>query len=168
MRALRFRAKEDVRVEDVDEPTPGPGEVKLRNGYSSICGSDLHIYYEPEQAGVSLTEPHPVTGALPPQILGSSLARSSSPSSSILTNASWARSSASSLLPVIRRASGKPTRWVSKNSSNESGAMTGSFPSVLVARTNTGSSTLDSTPPDDGACSVLGRLRVEAGVPHTV
>jgi (R,R)-butanediol dehydrogenase/meso-butanediol dehydrogenase/diacetyl reductase len=70
MRALRFHAKEDVRVEDVEDPTPGPGQVKLRNGYSGICGSDLHIYYEPEQAGVSLTEPHPVTGSLPPQILG--------------------------------------------------------------------------------------------------
>jgi (R,R)-butanediol dehydrogenase / meso-butanediol dehydrogenase / diacetyl reductase len=70
MRALRFHAEEDVRVEDVEEPVPAPGQVKLRNGYSGICGSDLHIYYEPEQAGVSLTEPHPVTGALPPQILG--------------------------------------------------------------------------------------------------
>lgn len=70
MRALRFHGKEDVRVEDVDEPSPRPGQVKLRNGYSGICGSDLHIYYEPEQAGVSLTEPHPVTGSMPPQILG--------------------------------------------------------------------------------------------------
>jgi (R,R)-butanediol dehydrogenase/meso-butanediol dehydrogenase/diacetyl reductase len=36
MRALRFHAKEDVRVEEVDEPTPGPGQVKLRNGYSHL------------------------------------------------------------------------------------------------------------------------------------
>ena len=39
MRAAVFHAQEDLRVEDVEEPTPGPGQVKLRNGYSGICGS---------------------------------------------------------------------------------------------------------------------------------
>jgi len=70
MRAARFYAKEDVRVEDVEEPTPGPGQVKLRNAFAGICGSDLHVYYAPEASGLDLTAPHPVTGAMPPQILG--------------------------------------------------------------------------------------------------
>ncbi|MDL5350872.1 2,3-butanediol dehydrogenase [Microbacterium sp. zg-YB36] len=70
MRAARFHKKEDLRVEQVDEPTPGPGEVKLRNAYSGICGSDLHVYYTPEAAGVDLEHAHPLTGAKPPQILG--------------------------------------------------------------------------------------------------
>ena len=52
MRAAVFHAQEDLRVEDVEEPTPGPGQVKLRNGYSGICGSDLHIYYAPESSGM--------------------------------------------------------------------------------------------------------------------
>jgi len=70
MRAARFHRKEDLRVEDVEEPTPGPGEVKLRNAYSGICGSDLHVYFTPEAAGLDFEHPHPLTGALPPQILG--------------------------------------------------------------------------------------------------
>ncbi len=70
MRAAVFHGKEDVRVEQVDEPAPGRGQVKLRNSHSGICGSDLHIYYSPEAAGIDFTEPHPVTGSLPPQVLG--------------------------------------------------------------------------------------------------
>jgi len=70
MKALVYHQQEDVRVEDVAEPSPGPGMVKLRNAYSGICGSDLHVYYAPETSGLDLTKPHPVTGAMPPQILG--------------------------------------------------------------------------------------------------
>jgi (R,R)-butanediol dehydrogenase / meso-butanediol dehydrogenase / diacetyl reductase len=70
MSAARFHAKLDVRIEDVEEPTPGPGQVKLRNAYAGICGSDLHVYYTPESSGLNYTRPHPLTGAMPPQILG--------------------------------------------------------------------------------------------------
>ncbi|HHU39954.1 MAG TPA: 2,3-butanediol dehydrogenase [Propionibacterium sp.] len=70
MKALQFHGKEDVRVEDVAEPSPQPGEVKLRNAYSGICGSDLHIYFAPEASGMDFSEPHPLTGATLPQILG--------------------------------------------------------------------------------------------------
>lgn len=70
MRAARFHGKEDLRVEDVPEPSPGPGEVKLRNAWSGICGSDLHVYYEPAASGIDLENPHPITGATAPQILG--------------------------------------------------------------------------------------------------
>ena len=34
----------DTRVEDVPEPTPGPGEVKVKIAYCGICGSDPEIY----------------------------------------------------------------------------------------------------------------------------
>lgn len=70
MKAARFHGKEDVRVEQVEEPTPGTGEVKLRNSHSGICGSDLHVFYSPESSGLDFTRPHPVTGSMPPQILG--------------------------------------------------------------------------------------------------
>ncbi len=70
MRAAVFHAKEDLRIEEVDEPTPGPGQVKIRNAYAGICGSDLHIYFAPESAGIDLDHPHPVTGSTLPQILG--------------------------------------------------------------------------------------------------
>lgn len=68
MRAVRLHTTEDLRVEDVAEPTPGPGEVRLRNAYAGICGSDLHMYYAPRPAGMG--SPHPLTGATRPQVLG--------------------------------------------------------------------------------------------------
>ena len=38
MKALRFYAPEDVRLEDVPEPTCGPDEVKLKVIHSSVGG----------------------------------------------------------------------------------------------------------------------------------
>ncbi len=69
MQALRFHAARDLRVEDVAEPTqPGAGEVVVKVVTCGICGTDLHEFV----AGpiVTPTEPHPLTGARNPQILG--------------------------------------------------------------------------------------------------
>ena len=44
--------------------------LRSRNASSGICGSDLHEYFSPEPSGLDFTKPHPVTGSLPPQILG--------------------------------------------------------------------------------------------------
>ena len=69
MRALRFHGARDLRVEDVAEPPePGPDEVVVRVATCGICGTDLHEYV----AGPIVTpvEPHPLTGAQNPQILG--------------------------------------------------------------------------------------------------
>lgn len=70
MKAARFYGKEDLRVEEVPEPSPGPGQVKLRNAFAGICGSDLHFYFYPESLPFDLDQPHPLTGATLPQILG--------------------------------------------------------------------------------------------------
>ena len=43
MKALRFHAPGDVRLEDVPEPTPGPDEIKIRVVYCSMCGTDVKI-----------------------------------------------------------------------------------------------------------------------------
>lgn len=70
MRAAVLHGPEDLRVEEVPEPTPGFGEVKFRNAYSGICGSDLHVVEDPSSLSMDLNEPHPITGACLPQILG--------------------------------------------------------------------------------------------------
>jgi L-iditol 2-dehydrogenase len=43
MKVVRFHAAGDVRIEDVREPTPGPGDVKIRVRNCSTCGTDVKI-----------------------------------------------------------------------------------------------------------------------------
>lgn len=49
MKALRFYAPEDVRLEDVPEPECGPDEVKLKVKACSTCGTDVKIFYNGHQ-----------------------------------------------------------------------------------------------------------------------
>lgn len=69
MKALRFHAAKDLRVEDIAEPAePAADEVVIENRYVGICGTDLHEY----AAGPIFVpkEPHPITGVSGPQVLG--------------------------------------------------------------------------------------------------
>ncbi len=43
MKAARFYAPGDIRLEDVDEPTAGPGDVVIRVRNCSTCGTDVKI-----------------------------------------------------------------------------------------------------------------------------
>ena len=69
MKALRFHAAKDLRVESIPEPAePAADEVVVQNRYVGICGTDLHEYaYGPIFVP---KEPHPVTGVSGPQVLG--------------------------------------------------------------------------------------------------
>ena len=69
MKALRFHAAKDLCIEDIAAlPTPGPGQVAIRNHFVGICGTDLHEYsYGPIFIP---KDPHPFTGAQGPQVLG--------------------------------------------------------------------------------------------------
>lgn len=70
MRAARYYAAGDIRIEDVPEPSEnlGPRDVLVAPRSVGICGTDLHEY----MAGPLVTpvRPHPLTGATLPQILG--------------------------------------------------------------------------------------------------
>jgi (R,R)-butanediol dehydrogenase/meso-butanediol dehydrogenase/diacetyl reductase len=69
MQALRFHTARDLRVEDVPEPgEPGADEVVVRIAACGICGTDLHEYVSGPI--VTPVEPHTLTGAQNPQILG--------------------------------------------------------------------------------------------------
>ena len=49
MKALRFYAPEDVRLEDRPEPDAGPDEVKIRVRNCSTCGTDVKIFHNGHQ-----------------------------------------------------------------------------------------------------------------------
>ncbi|KAL2869231.1 uncharacterized protein BJX67DRAFT_22389 [Aspergillus lucknowensis] len=68
MRAVRFHGPKDIRLDHIEEPACGKGQVKLRNGYCGICGSDLHEY----TSGPVLIpkEPHNITKTTSPVVMG--------------------------------------------------------------------------------------------------
>jgi (R,R)-butanediol dehydrogenase/meso-butanediol dehydrogenase/diacetyl reductase len=69
MRAAVYYDRRDVRVEDVADPAgPGPGEVLVAPLWCGICGTDVHEYTDGPI--VTPVQPHPLTGATNPQVLG--------------------------------------------------------------------------------------------------
>jgi len=44
VKAAVFYGGKDIRVEDVPDPVPGPGEVLIEVKAAGVCGSDLHGY----------------------------------------------------------------------------------------------------------------------------
>lgn len=70
MRALHFYAAQDLRLVEVEEPTPGPGEVKVAVKACGICGSDLHEYTMGPLQIPAAGAPHPRTGMALPLAMG--------------------------------------------------------------------------------------------------
>lgn len=46
MKAVVMHAVGDIRLEDIDKPTPGPGEALLKIAACGVCGSDLDRMYK--------------------------------------------------------------------------------------------------------------------------
>jgi len=68
MRAVRWHARGDVRVDDVPIPTPDEAEVLLRVEAAAICGTDVdEVRFGPITVPV---QPHPVNGRTAPMTLG--------------------------------------------------------------------------------------------------
>ncbi len=72
MKAARFYGPKDLRVEEVEEPVCGPGEVVISVKRCGICGTDLHDYVGPVKS-VPMETPDPLTGAIAPVIMGHEL-----------------------------------------------------------------------------------------------
>lgn len=70
MKAVRFHGRKDLRVEDIDEPEAGPGEVKLKVDWCGLCGTDLHEYTAGPIFVPTEDAPHPVTGGKAPVVMG--------------------------------------------------------------------------------------------------
>ena len=71
MKAVRYYGKEDLRIEDVEEPRVRPGTVKLKPAYTGICGSDLHLFLDgPLPPSPTADTPHPISGETLPVVAG--------------------------------------------------------------------------------------------------
>ncbi|GAA2842678.1 (R,R)-butanediol dehydrogenase/meso-butanediol dehydrogenase/diacetyl reductase [Leucobacter komagatae] len=71
MKAARYYGKNDVRVEEIEEPTTRPGTVKIAPAFNGICGSDLHLYHDgPMPPAPTDTTAHPISGETLPVVFG--------------------------------------------------------------------------------------------------
>ncbi|AWK76353.1 hypothetical protein CBI38_33480 (plasmid) [Rhodococcus oxybenzonivorans] len=69
MRALRYYGANDIRLDDIPEPEPGPGMIKVAVEAAGICGSDIHEY-KSGPISTPVQAPHPLTGEQTPIVLG--------------------------------------------------------------------------------------------------
>ncbi|MET1411463.1 L-idonate 5-dehydrogenase [Roseibium sp. HPY-6] len=66
MKSIVIHAAKDLRIEEQDAASPGPGEVQIKLATGGICGSDLHYFNHGGFGPVRLKEPmilgHEVSG----------------------------------------------------------------------------------------------------------
>lgn len=63
----------NIELRDIDEPAPGPGQVKIRVQAAGICGTDLHIYKDEFRSRPPVVLGHEVAGevnAVSPDVTG--------------------------------------------------------------------------------------------------
>jgi (R,R)-butanediol dehydrogenase / meso-butanediol dehydrogenase / diacetyl reductase len=70
MKAARFHGPGDIRIEDVPDPTVGPGQVEVSVDWCGICGTDLHEFLEGPIFIPAKGAPHPITGQELPVVMG--------------------------------------------------------------------------------------------------
>ena len=73
MRQAIMTAPGEVKLGEADEPTAGPGQVRIRIQRIGVCGSDIHVYrgehpYWGQFCGGTLVEPHVVSAIDPVKI----------------------------------------------------------------------------------------------------
>ncbi len=70
MKAARFHAQKDLRIEEIPEPELRPGTVKIAVAWCGICGTDLHEFLEGPIFSPAPGHPHPLSGEDAPVTLG--------------------------------------------------------------------------------------------------
>jgi len=58
MKALLLYADHNIQIEEIDKPSPGPGEVLLKVEAVGICGSDVHFFKEGHIGSMRFKGPH--------------------------------------------------------------------------------------------------------------
>ena len=57
MKAVRLHGPRDMRLDEIETPTPKPGEALIRVRAVGVCGSDVHFYKDGGMDGTNLTYP---------------------------------------------------------------------------------------------------------------
>ncbi|MEV4990341.1 2,3-butanediol dehydrogenase [Pseudarthrobacter sp. LMD1-1-1.1] len=70
MKAARFHARKDIRIEDIPEPELRAGAVKIDVAWCGICGTDLHEFLEGPIFCPAPGHPHPLSHEESPVTLG--------------------------------------------------------------------------------------------------
>lgn len=70
MKAVRFHAALDIRVDDVPIPDIKPNFVRVKPAFCGICGSDLHEYEDGPHIIPAKGKPYSLTGESLPLTLG--------------------------------------------------------------------------------------------------
>jgi len=70
MKAARWHARNDIRIEEVPEPVLTPGTVEIAVAWCGICGTDLHEYTEGPIFIPAEGHQHPISGEAAPIIMG--------------------------------------------------------------------------------------------------
>ncbi len=68
MKAAVWHGYKDLRIEEVAQPAPGAGQVKIKVDWAGICGTDRHEYEGPNF--IPVERPHRLTGRTAPLIIG--------------------------------------------------------------------------------------------------
>lgn len=69
MRALRWYAARDLRLDEVPVPVAGPGQALVRVERVGLCGTDLEEYLH-GPLDIPVDAPHPRSGAVAPMVQG--------------------------------------------------------------------------------------------------
>ncbi len=70
MKAARYHARGDIRIEDIPEPELKPGTVLIDVAWCGICGTDLHEFLEGPIFIPAPGHPHPISGEEAPITMG--------------------------------------------------------------------------------------------------
>lgn len=70
MKAARFYDNHDIRIEEIEEPTAGAGEVLIKVAWCGICGTDLHEFLDGPIFCPTHNTPHPISGESSPVTMG--------------------------------------------------------------------------------------------------
>lgn len=70
MRAARYYDNRDIRIEEIEDPTPAAGEVLIDVAWCGICGTDLHEYLDGPIFCPTHDTPTSLTGETAPVTMG--------------------------------------------------------------------------------------------------